>query len=73
MGLRGFKLQRDAREILQQLTHLQADVDELRAQLDVALRQARHSLNNLTETETALRRVEGHLVALSGLTLGEGN
>ncbi|UCF18443.1 MAG: DNA recombination protein RmuC [Gemmatimonadota bacterium] len=72
MGLRGFQLQKDARGIVQQLTQVQADVEALRTQLDVAVRQARHSLNNLTETEAALRRVEGRLSALGTSALDVG-
>lgn len=67
MGLRGFQLQRNAREILEHLTHLQSDVEQLRSEMDTALKQARHSLNNLTEAEAALRRAEARLARLGGL------
>jgi DNA recombination protein RmuC len=61
MGLRGFQLQESAREVLQHLSHLQSDVDALRSGLDTALKQARHSLANLSDVDAALGRVEGRL------------
>lgn len=64
MGLRGFQLQESAREILGALTHLQADVEELRSKLDTAVRQARHSLANLGDVDGALLRVEQRLESL---------
>lgn len=66
MGLRGFQLQESAREILGSLTHLQADVEELRSKLDTAVRQARHSLANLGDVDGALLRVEQRLEGLGG-------
>ena len=61
MGLRGFQLQENAREILQHLTHLQSDVEELRDGLGTAIKQARHSLANLSEAESVLGRLEMRL------------
>lgn len=72
MGLRGFDLQQNAREVLQHLTHLGAGVEELRSELGTAIRQARHSLNNLTDADRALRKVEERLELVSGLRKGEG-
>ena len=66
MGLRGFRLQESAREILAALTHLQSDVEELAGDLGTAIRQARHSLANLEEAEGALRRVELRLETVGG-------
>ena len=61
MGLKGFQLQQSAREILSSLTHLQGDVEEMRSELDTAIKQARYSLGNLEEAEGALSRVERRL------------
>ena len=61
MGLRGFQLQESAREILQHLSQLGSDVEALRSELDTALKQARHSLANLSDADAALARVEGRL------------
>ncbi|MGD8698605.1 MAG: DNA recombination protein RmuC [Gemmatimonadales bacterium] len=58
MGLRGYKLQESTREILSSLTHLQSDLVALRSEFGTAIKQARHSLANLTEAETALTRIE---------------
>ncbi len=58
LGLRGYQLQESTREILASLTHVQADLEQLRSELGKAVRQARHSLTNLTEAEAALARVE---------------
>ena len=66
MGLRGFQLQESAREMLASLTHLQTDIEKLRSELGTAVRQARHSLGNLEEAESALSRVEQRLEVLSG-------
>lgn len=68
MGLRGFRLQESARDIIQHLTHLQSDVEDLRAELGTAIRQARHSLANLAEAEDALSRVERRLEKIGGAT-----
>ncbi|UCC71467.1 MAG: DNA recombination protein RmuC [Gemmatimonadota bacterium] len=65
MGLRGFQLQACAREILQHLTHLGSDVEQLRSELDRALKQARHSLANLSDADAALHRVEQRLETFS--------
>jgi DNA recombination protein RmuC len=61
MGLRGFQLQESAREVLQHLSQLHTDVETLRSELDTALKQARHSLANLSDADAALGRVEGRL------------
>lgn len=66
MGLRGFQLQESAREMLASLTHLQTDIEKLRSELGTAVRQARHSLGNLEEAESALSRVEQRLEVLAG-------
>jgi DNA recombination protein RmuC len=66
MGLRGFQLQESAREILQHLTHLSSDVEELRSELGTAIKQSRHSIANLTDADAALRRVEERLESISG-------
>jgi len=58
MGLRGYQLQESTREILSSLTHLQSDLEELRSGLGTAIKQARHSVANLAEAETALTRIE---------------
>jgi DNA recombination protein RmuC len=58
LGLRGYQLQESTREILASLAHVQADLEQLRSELGKAVRQARHSLTNLTEAESALARVE---------------
>jgi DNA recombination protein RmuC len=65
MGLRGFQLQQSAREVLQHLAHLGSDVEDLRSKLDTAIRQARHSLSNFEDAESALRRVESRMGALT--------
>ncbi len=67
-GLRGYRLQQSARELLGQLSHLGSDVEGLRTELDRALRQARHSLSNLRGAEAALSRVE---LRLHGVGDGE--
>ncbi len=69
MGLRGFQLQESAREILRHLTHMQADVEKLRAELDKALKQARHSLANLGDAEAALHRIERRLASFGAAGL----
>jgi DNA recombination protein RmuC len=71
MGLRGFQLQESAREILQHLSHLQSDVEVLRSELDTALKQARHSLTNLSDADAALGRVEGRLGSIGTEGTGE--
>jgi DNA recombination protein RmuC len=72
MGLRGFQLQESAREVLQHLSHLQSDVETLRSELDTALKQARHSLANLSDADAALGRVEGRLGSVtSGAVPGD--
>jgi DNA recombination protein RmuC len=58
MGLRGYQLQESTREILNSLTQLQSDLEVLRSELGTAIRQARHSLANLGEADTALTRIE---------------
>jgi DNA recombination protein RmuC len=58
LGLRGYQLQESTREIFASLTHVQTDLEQLRSELGKAVRQARHSLTNLTEAEAALARVE---------------
>jgi DNA recombination protein RmuC len=67
MGLKGFQLQQNAREMLSSLTHLQADVEDMRSDLDTAIKQARHSLGNIEEAEAALSRVEQRLLVLGGI------
>lgn len=64
MGLRGFQLQRGARDLLERLEHLRSDADELRSRLETAATQARHSLANLMEADSALRGLEGRLEGL---------
>jgi DNA recombination protein RmuC len=66
IGLRGFQLQESTREILGSLTHLQSDVEELRSELGRAIKQARHSLTNLSQAEVALSRVEMRLERVGG-------
>ena len=68
MGLKGFQLQESAREILGHLTHLQADVAELRSELNTASTQAEHSLANLRDADAALRRVEARLDTVGRLS-----
>jgi DNA recombination protein RmuC len=58
LGLRGYQLQESTREIFASLAHVQADLEQLGSELGKAVRQARHSLANLTEAEAALARVE---------------
>ncbi len=65
MGLRGYSLRKSARRVLEHLMHLRTDVDALRAELNRATRQARHSLNNLADAERALLRVEERLEGIS--------
>jgi DNA recombination protein RmuC len=65
MGLRGYQLQESTREILSSLTHLQSDLEGLRSDFDTAIKQARHSIANLTEAETALTRIELRMERLS--------
>jgi DNA anti-recombination protein RmuC len=65
LGLRGFRLQENARRIVRHLEHLQKDVEGLRSGLDTAIRQARHSLGNLSGVDDSLSRVEGRLQNLS--------
>lgn len=65
MGLRGYRLQQSSREFLRSLTHLQADVEAIRSELDTAIKQARHSLGNLQEAEGALVRVEQRLLGIA--------
>ena len=72
MGLRGFSLQRRARDVLQHIIKLGSDVEELRAELSRARKQARHSMNNLREADNALGRVEERLALLSNLGSGSG-
>lgn len=71
MGLKGFQLQESAREILGHLTHLRSDVSALRAELDTALRQARHSLKNLRDADGALQRVEVRLDAVQRMSTSD--
>ncbi|UCC84172.1 MAG: DNA recombination protein RmuC [Gemmatimonadota bacterium] len=72
MGLKGFQLQESAREVLQHLSHLQSDVETLRSGLDTALKQARHSLANLSDVDAALGRVEGRLGSVTSGAVLEG-
>lgn len=65
MGLRGYRLGESAREILRHLSHLHADVEDSCGKMGTAVKQARHSLANLEESEEALRRVERRLATLS--------
>jgi DNA recombination protein RmuC len=71
MGLKGFQLQESAREVLATLSQLSSDVERLRSELDKAYKQARHALANLTDADTALRRVEQRLVGIGSLESGE--
>jgi DNA recombination protein RmuC len=63
MGLRGFELQERTREVLESLTHLHSEMETLRSELGLAIKQARHSLSNLEEAEVMAgrlsRRLEG--------------
>jgi DNA anti-recombination protein RmuC len=67
MGLRGYQLQRSAREVIASLAQLQADVQTLRSELDTAIRQANYSLANLREAEGALVHVEQRLAGIAML------
>lgn len=67
MGLRGFQLQESAREILISLTRLQTDLDALRSELGTAMRQARHSLANLSQADAALTRIESRFERLDAI------
>ncbi len=67
LGMSGFRLQESARELLAHLGHLQSDLTELGSELARAVRQARHSLTNMTRAERVLNRVQ---MRLNGL--GEG-
>jgi DNA recombination protein RmuC len=64
MGIRGFRLQEDAREILQGLEQLGRDLEVVRSELDTAASQARYSLGNLEDAGRALGRVEDRLASL---------
>ncbi len=65
MGLRGFRLQESAREILGALSQLQSDLEESQAGLATAIRQSRHSLANMEEAERVLGRTKMRLDSLS--------
>ncbi len=67
LGLQGFQLQGSAREIVDHLTHLDADVRKLRSQLGTAVKQTRHSLGNLNEADDVLRRIEARLSRIRGV------
>ena len=67
LGLQGFQLQGSAREIVDHLTHLEADVRKLRSQLGTAVKQTRHSLGNLNEADDVLRRIEARLSRIRGV------
>ncbi len=67
LGLQGFQLQSSAREIVDHLTHLDADVRKLRSQLGTAVKQTRHSLGNLNEADDVLRRIEARLSRIRGV------
>jgi DNA recombination protein RmuC len=56
MGLKGYQLQKSAREILGALTQLQSDLEESQTGLATAIKQSRHSLANLEEVERVLGR-----------------
>lgn len=72
MGLKGFQVQESAREVVRHLSHLQSDVEALRLELDKALKQARHSLANLSDADAALGKVEGRLASVtSGAVPGD--
>jgi len=70
MGLRGFQLQESAREILAALSQLQSDLEESRTGLTTAIRQSRHSLANLEESERVLGRATMRLDLLGDAQLG---
>jgi DNA anti-recombination protein RmuC len=65
MGVRGFRLQEDARLILHGIIHLQRDLEGMRSTLETATSQTRHALNNLVTLEGALHRVESRIEELS--------
>lgn len=72
MGLKGLQLQESARTILGHLTHLRADVEVLRRELNTAMAQAQHSLGNLRDADGALQRVEVRLETVEKISAGEG-
>ncbi len=65
LGMSGFRLQESARELLQHLGHLQSDLTELGSELGRAVRQARHSLTNLSRAERLLDGVQARLLAVA--------
>lgn len=65
MGLRGFRIQEDARRILEGLKALRSGVSGLRSELETAERQAAHSLEHVREAARGLDRMERDLARLT--------
>lgn len=62
LGLRGYRLQENSRELLAELARLQDEVSTIREHLATAATQARHSLGHLEDAERDLRSLEDRLI-----------
>ena len=66
LGLRGFRIEQNAREILALLGRLQADATRLREHFDTLGRHITNAKNKYDETATALARLEGKIDDVAG-------
>jgi DNA recombination protein RmuC len=66
LGLRGFRIEQNAREILALLGRLQADAARLREHFDTMGRHITNAKNKYDETATSLARLEGKIDDVAG-------
>jgi DNA recombination protein RmuC len=66
LGLRGLRIEQNAREILGALGRLQADAARLREHFDTLGRHITNAKNKYDETTTSLARLEGKIEDVSG-------
>lgn len=64
LGLRGFQIERDAREIQARLAGLRGDVERFRETFDVVGRHLTNARNKYDDAASALSRVEGKLLGV---------
>ena len=64
LGLRGLRIERDAREIQARLGGLRGDVERFREAFDVVGRHLTNARNKYDDAATALARVEGKLLGI---------
>jgi DNA recombination protein RmuC len=64
LGLRGFQIERDAREIQARLGGLRGDVERFRETFDVVGRHLTNARNKYDDAASALSRVEGKLLGV---------